>query len=349
MAYGMFTTDPNKAAKRRGDAYDITTPLTPMNWSNFLFNDEYHMEVTQTLQGVSSTVDAYRQETVTTGERQFFVLDEESGEAFSPNYVSLRKRPETYHCVHSVNATTLTAGMDGIECRIMVFIPVRGASECWEIRVTNRSDVVRNISVFSAFPLGDGGTMGGACTLEDGVIDMYAYPYHVYYEDHDRVQHRHVCAFAYPEPDSRDMSAQRFWGCADKNEYPVALRNGRCSDIIGEIGEFCAAMQHRFSLSPGQSESVYLRLCVTGTLEEAKVLHRAWNGEAFAKELSASCALWEKRCGQFELETPDENLNAFANAPDKAQSRRRLLPRAQPAAGCHGLRFRGTGGSGRLY
>lgn len=48
MTYGNFSED--------GARYEINTPDTPHSWSNYLFNDDYHMRVSQTAQGVCRAV-----------------------------------------------------------------------------------------------------------------------------------------------------------------------------------------------------------------------------------------------------------------------------------------------------
>lgn len=309
MKYGRFTDN--------GKNFEITTPVTPSTWSNYLFNDEYHMELSQTLQGKSSIVKNYNQEAFTTGYRYFYVLNHGIKKAFNPNYVPLRREVENFSCVHGLNKTTLSSECDGIACTIKAVVPMEGYGENWTISLKNTSDKAQSISLFSVFGFEDGGVMGGECVYneEKEILYKYAFPYHVYYEDKEKVEKNpsYYYMFSDVTPTSCDMSKRRFWGCDDMGEYPAALKNETCSNIIGEAESFCGAFQHKFDLQPGERTEYSIRVGVALNVDEIVALKKEWNKDYVQKCEEESDAFWTELCSQFVLNTPDENINHFAN------------------------------------
>ncbi len=309
MKYGQFI--------RGGKEFEVTTPVTPTSWSNFLFNDTYHMEISQTLQGKSCTVNNYNREAYTTGYRYFYILNHGTKKAFNPNYVPLRREVEDFSCIHGLNHTMLSSQCDGIACSIKAVVPTEGYGENWTLQLKNVSEKEQTISLFSLFGFADGGVMGGECVYnkEQEILYKYAFPYHVFYEDKEKAEKKpsYYYMFSDVTPTSCDMSRRRFWGCDDMGEYPAALRNETCSNIPGEAENFCGAFQHKATLAPGECRELHIRLGVAQNVDEIVALKKEWDKGYVQKQEAESNALWEKICGQFTIDTPDENLNYFTN------------------------------------
>lgn len=300
-----------------GRAYQINTPVTPTTWSNTLFNDEYRMELSQTLQGKSSKIKDYKQETYTTGYRYFYVLNHRTGEAFNPNYVPLRRKLDEFSCVHGLNATTVRASSGGIECSIRAMVPVSGVSEIWTVTLKNCTQQEQELSLFTVIGLADSSPMGGICDCDPGenMIWKYSFPYHVRYEEKAKVEAKpsHYYMICDVPAASYEMSRRRFWGSEDMGEYPAALIRGACSNLPGEAEEFCAGMQHRIALAPGGEFTCHFRLGIAGGIEEIISARRVLNADTIAAMEKASEAYWNELCGGWRVETPDENINSFAN------------------------------------
>ncbi len=309
MEYGKFING--------GKAYEITTPVTPSAWSNYLVNDEYHMELSQTLQGKSSTVRNYNQEAYTLGYRYFYVLNHKTKKAFNPNYVPLRRELTNYSCVHGLNETSLSSECDEVLCNIKAMVPVSGCREIWTIQLKNTSAQEQELSVFTIMGFEDGGVMGGECVYmpEEEILYKYAFPYHVYYEDKEKVEKTpsYYYMFSDVSPASYDMSQRRFWGCDDMGEYPVALKNETCSNIIGEAERFCGCLQHKFTIGAGETVEYHIQVGVAVDTMEICDLKKKWNAGYMAEEKKRSDAYWDDLCSGFTVNTPDENVNHFAN------------------------------------
>jgi cellobiose phosphorylase len=259
MSFGHFSED--------GSTYNVTTHNTPSSWSNYLFNDEYYMDVSQTLQGESSIVRDYTRENCTTGYRYFYVYDHGIKSVFSPNIVPLGKSSQSYECNHSLYATEISSSFQGIDTNIRVFVPAEGSREIWRIRLTNNTEKVKKLSFYSAFGFYDHGVMGGSCSydLENHIITKYAFPYHTLYEEKAIVENKDSYTYMFSEeiPTSWDMSKRRFFGSDIINEVPAAILNEGCSGFNGEAEEFCGAMEHQFTIEAYSSVTFHLVLGVS--------------------------------------------------------------------------------------
>ena len=312
MEYGKFTNN--------GRSYTVTTPYTPTEWKNMLFNDSYLAEVSQTLRGSGSTVDDYKQKKLITG-REFYVLDRKSGKVFCPSVMPLHSKLDSYSCVHGIFETAVTAACGALKAELNVFVPSEAQCEIWRIKVKNTSDTKKEISVFSAFPFSGSSPMGGICRYSEsfGIMYKYSFPYHVFYEDKEKVENDKAYYYIYPsvKPHSFDGDSAAFYGTGEPGAVPEAVKNGECSGCPGETNGFVGAMEHRFDINGGEEISFSLIVSSAKSLEEAEQFAKNLNID---HEYEKTRGLWEKRISSFIIETPDENLNYMVNYWVKKQT-----------------------------
>lgn len=242
MKYGDFTAE--------GRKFRINTPATPTEWTNYLFNDNYLAEISQTLKGKSAVVDNYSRQDFTDGYRNFYISDEN-------NVFSLSDIPEEYFCEHGLGETRVHMEKGGILADISVFVPIEARCEVWSVKLTNQSEETKKINLFSVIPFEQNGPMGGSVRYTDGFIYKYSFPYHVYYEDKKRVENNKAYYYMYSDrkPDSYEGDSARFYGCADINCVPEAVRAGACKSLDSEgDGPFIGAMQHTCNLRMQNTE-----------------------------------------------------------------------------------------------
>ena len=309
MEYGRFLEN--------GKKYEILTPLTPGPWSNCLYNDSYYLEISQTMQGAGCVVKDYTRSACLKKYRYFYLADRESGEVWNPNYIPLAKEPESYSCVHEIWNSQIKSRQHGIETTIQVVVPSEGTREIWTVTLRNQSEKTRQISLYSVFGFYDQGVMGGECIYDEDaeVIIKYAFPYHVYYEDKEKVMKEKAFFyfFADRKPASADMSEERFFGGQGEYGIPAGVKRGKLSGINGEAEEFCGAFSFDFSLEPGERVELFLEAGAAVTREEILERKRGFRKETVEKAFRETAAYWEDALDGFYIETPDENLNAFAN------------------------------------
>lgn len=300
--------------KDGGRTLKIYTPDTPSEWKNYLFNDNYQTEASQTLQGSSSMVDAYKQTVYTKGQRYFYILNHGTNEVFCPTAQPYRSEPDSYMCEHGLYYTKLKSEKDGTAFSAKIFVPQSKPCEIWEITVKNNTADAAEFSVFSAVQFENDGPMGGECRYEDGYIYKYSFPYHVFYEDKTEAENKKAYYFLYSDERiaSYDGSAQRFFGCANRNMIPAAIRNGACSnvDFEGDSDYFMAAAQHRFRLGVGEEKMFHI---VIGTAADKAEIRKFISELDIAAEWDAVKEQWKHYENTVMIETPDKILDAMVN------------------------------------
>lgn len=309
MEYGHFIDG--------GKRYEVLTPQTPAAWGNPLFNDTYYMELDQMLQGSGQMVKDYNRFACICKERYFYLADRQSGEVWNPNFAPLGREYDTYSCVHGLWNTELKSSWQGIETGIMALVPQSGTRELWSVSIQNRSEEVREISLYTMFGFYDHGVMGGECVYDDEmqVILKYAFPYHTLYKEKEKAEKEKAYFYFFSDrkPDSYDMSSRRFFGNQGIMGVPQGIKNGTLSGIRGEAEDFCGALAFHFCLQKGEQLTVCFEAGAAVTKEEVFGRRQTFDKNTMTEEMQRVQNDCGKMTGTFYMETPDENLNAFGN------------------------------------
>lgn len=298
-----------------GRIFEITTPLTPVPWKNHLFNDEYYLEMSQTLQGEGYLVKDYNRSLCLNGYRYFYLADRESKAVWNPNYVPLGKNPDMYSCRHGLWMTEVESVQQGIETVIRVFVPPSGCREIWSVSLRNQWEYPREISFYSVFGFYDHGVMGGECTYDEEVIFKYAFPYHTLYEEKEQVEKDKAYTYLFSDrkPASCEMSKRRFFGDQGETAIPDGVKNGILTGIKGEAEDFCGAFSYMLHMEPGETIRIFLETGAESTKEAILERKKSFCGEQVSKMLQETENFWEQLFDGFYMKTPDANLNAFGN------------------------------------
>ena len=312
MSYGYFSDG--------GRSYTITNPLTPSRWVNNLTTKNYNAEVDQVLQGCSRCINHnFNQSSNTTEMRHFYIHDHKTGKAFHLN--AIENNPN-YLCKFYMNKTVLSNDSDGLKTDVCIFLPTDEKKEMWKVTLTNSTNEEKEISLFSVTGFFANGTMGGTCVYENNTIINYAFPYHVYYEDKEKAENQVGYYYLTTDkaPTACDMSTYRFWGNYAKVGMPAAVVNGKCSDVAGEVENFVGAMQHKFTLAAGESQSVYFAIgCAVKASEITEYQSKFTSAYAQGK-LDESDAYWNALADSSTIKTNDESFDALMNYWFKRQS-----------------------------
>ena len=306
MQYGEFIDN--------GRVYRINTPFTPTKWTNYLFNDNYITEVSQTLQGGGSVIENYSPQEYIGKKRGFYISSDEG--VFSLNDI-----PSDFYCDHGIYDTNLHMSKYGIAADIRVFVPTDVPCEVWTIKLRNDSENKKEISLYSFFEFSGFDPMFGHCSYEDGIMYRYSFPHHIKYEEKKAVENDRMYSYVYPtvKPDSFDGDGVRFCGCEDYNvKLPEAVKKGKCSNIEGvRRCFFASAMQHKFIITSGETAQISFIIGKERTLDDVKKLVNNFDIEDEYRKIEN---LWKQRINTITVQTPDKELNYMVNYWIKKQS-----------------------------
>ena len=303
MAYGKFCDG--------GRAYVVETPFTPSPYINKLFNDEYHVEITQRMEGGGICMAPnYASSPLKDGDNHFYATYN------GKPYILCRGNGESYACEHRLYQTELCERFEGFEARIRVFIPTRGQREIWSVTLTNTGKERAELSSFVAFPFGSP-SMQCEARLDSEAPFLYqtGHPYYTRYEEKEKAAARTVVRYIATDraPASFECDRLRFFGSDYAEGMPAAVRNGRCENGSYELDRVnsLGVMQHAFTLEAGESATVHFQLGKEKTLDAVRAIARSFP-DVEAERLAVK-ALWEQRCAAFTVETPNEELNSLTN------------------------------------
>ena len=151
MKYGFFD-DKNRE-------YVITRPDTPMPWINYIGCQNYFGILSATAGGYSYYKDA-RQRRITRGRynnvpmdfggRYIYVRDNANGAFFSPSWMPVRGKLDSYECRHGMGYSVITGKKDGIAASTRYFVPMDENLEIWQVTVTNERAEAADISLFAS-------------------------------------------------------------------------------------------------------------------------------------------------------------------------------------------------------
>jgi len=309
MSYGNFLD--------KGTQYAISTPKTPARWFNYLFNDSYYTEVSQTGQGESVVFNPKHREYNRQGYKQFYLLDHATGEIWCPLYQPLKSELEAFTCNHSLGWSEIRSRCRDLAVSIRVFVPLEGMHEIWSVTIKNESAHRREISLFSAFSIENGGVMGSRCQYdaEHQILTSFSFPYHVFYEEKEKCDDHsnRVYLFSDRPADSYDCSERRFFGGDDPTEVPQAVQKGRCSNHKAEGDNPVGALQHKLLLDAEEEETVTLVLGCARTKEDVLGVKKKILGKGVEALLQEVNEYWSRISDRFVVETPDIHLNYFMN------------------------------------
>ena len=303
--YGHFNDD---------DSYVVTTPKTPRNWYNYLFNDAYVASFSQTAFGEGFMQDPMgRRIPVVTG-RQLFLVDAETRRWWTANGLPLSRKYADFACTHRAGRSVIESEHDGIRTGFGICLHESLPGEVWDVTVTNRSDRPRSLRVIPYVG-----------TDIDGPYSIQGYNTSTAGWDQglNGVVVAGACAFGGPalretygflagdtKCDGYDTRGNAFLGVYGNFSEPEALEeDGRCrnTDCCGE--KCCMALENDVTLAPG--ESVRLRYAVSAGFERPELPLLA--GALLAVDPDAEVARAASELGGAVFHTPNPDLNHLAN------------------------------------
>jgi cellobiose phosphorylase len=310
--YGHYTDD--------GLEYVITTPHTPREWVNYLWNPLYLASCSQHMNGNSLyqneagiVTNLMGKQDMREDPRWIYVRDNVSGEVWSAGYLPCLTEHDEYACRHGLGYTILKTQKNGIELEFRIFVPREDMGEIWTIALRNCSNQARDISVFSVCNV-----------MLDGVNMPYGYVGGIdaqYLPEDDFLWFRNMThtvvnekyrAFMYSDvtPDHWDVSKEYFLGKTKNYLCPERITMGCLGDSMASAEYLVGAMQHNMQLEAGSSETFNIVIGVVTDLNEARAMREAFKSSALIEaEFSAMSQANIQRVDGLKLMTPDNNFN----------------------------------------
>ena len=333
MQYGYF----DDSAKE----YVIIRPDTPQSWSNYLGSTEYGAIITNNAggygfykSGAKGRLLRLRFNSIPMDQpgRYFYLRDKESGDYWSASWQPVGKPLGEYKstCRHGTAYTVIESEYAGIKTESTYFVPLGQNFEYWRLKVTNRSDKARRLSVFTYCEFTNQWD-----TLQDQVnlqYSLFIIKGELLADDilriafHDNlsaqedsvslndIAHHTWMAMPGSQLAGFDTNRQAFLGTYGGYHNPQAVERGTCSGSLAFGDNACGSLQTELELGPGEGSEILVMLGIGDahtigrkTIAEFGSLQRA------GEELHKLQRHWHEKLGSFIVETPDEDFNHTVN------------------------------------
>jgi cellobiose phosphorylase len=333
VRYGQFDDERRE--------YVISRPDTPLPWINYLGSEDYFGIISNTAGGYSFYRDArlrrltryrYNNAPLDLGGRYLYLLDEETGDYWSPSWQPTQRALEDYECRHGMGYTTITARRSGIRAETCYFVPLGETLEIWRARITNERSEPARLSLFGTieFCLWDAQDDAtnfqrnysiGEVEVEDGVI---------YHKTEYRERRDHFAFFACSDRGAGfDTSRDAFLGPYRGWDRPIAVEHGSTSGSIAHGWQPIGAHQARLDLAAGETREVIFVLGYAENPADAKfdppgsqtidkrrarpVIERYLDPAVADGAFAALRARWDELLGGFQVESGNLHLDRMVN------------------------------------
>jgi N,N'-diacetylchitobiose phosphorylase len=331
MRFGHFD-DPNKE-------YVIERPDTPASWGNYLGSTTYGSIITNNAGGYSFYHSAaqgrfmrWRPNTLPMDQpgRYFYLRDRDSGDYWSASWQPVGKPLDRYQsvCRHGTAYTVIESEYNRIRTETTYFVPLDREFECWLLKVTNRDDRPRRLSVFPFVEYANFWHLWMdwvnlqytqfimEMKVVDGIISHGINPLLPYVRGDFNAGGARYTFFAMTGAETAgfDTDREKFIGLYRGYGNPVAVERGRCSGSLAVGGNGCGVFQAEMELKPGESREILVLMGIGQAGVEGKEAVREFSDLSRCRlEFERVKSYWHGRLNAIRVETPDPEFNSMMN------------------------------------
>ncbi|MFA7345277.1 MAG: hypothetical protein WC003_13315 [Terrimicrobiaceae bacterium] len=303
--HGRFAED--------GRAFVQTDARTPRPWNSFLWNESFIASCSHVGQGYALHQDPRGLRLDLHEGRGLWLVDAESGEAWSANGLPLPPEDEPFVCTHAIGSVCIEREHGGILSRLEIGVPEEGARELWRLTVTNTGKKERRLRAIPFVECAVGGVFPAATAgryrkeyRAATVTDIVRTGSHLAHFT-DGVVHGAFLLMD-REPSGFDTRRSAFVGPYGNAQAPAAIReHGGCTGSLCDYERPVLALETPLVLAGGATETIGI---VTGLFSAEAELRDAARTDV-QKDLEKAVAAAIDKCGTWEVETPQKDVDAF--------------------------------------
>lgn len=332
MQFGYFD-DTNKE-------YVITRPDTPRSWTNYLGSTDYGAIITNNAGGYSFLNSAaqgrftrlrFNNIPMDQPGRYLYIRDQDNNDYWSASWQPVGKSLSEYQCEcrHGTAYTRITSEYSQIQASTQYFVPLGRHFECWASSLTNRSNVKRNLRLFTYVEYANNWNIQQdffnlqytqyICNMRvvDGIIDhgtnVNMDPNPDDFEDDGQGRHTFL-ALVGAKVTGYDTDRECFLGPYRSYANPLSVEQGKCGNSIAVGDNACGVLQFDIELEPGETKDIIVLMGIGSAENEGKAAIDEMSApNKVADELAALKAHWHARIQNLHAQTPDSEFNSQFN------------------------------------
>jgi cellobiose phosphorylase len=329
MKFGYFD-DNNKE-------YVITNPQTPFPWINYLGNEDFFSLISNTAGGYSFYKDAkfrrlnryrYNNVPMDNGGRYFYIKDEDT--IWSPGWKPVKTELDRYECRHGLSYSKITGEKNGVEAEVLFFVPLKHWCELQKMKLTNKSDKIKKIKLFSFTEWcmwnADDDQNNLQRNLSIGEVEINDST--IYHKTEYKERRNHY-AFYHVNTDIQgfDTDRESFIGLYNEFSDPQAVFEGKSRNSVAHGWSPIASHYIEIELNPGESKELVFILGYVENNDNDK-----WESKGVINKTKAHSLIskfnsienvnnafnelksyWDNLLGIFKFEGADDKLSRMVN------------------------------------
>jgi cyclic beta-1,2-glucan synthetase len=247
------------------------------------------------------------------GGEAMYLRDEDSGQVWSPSPLPTRGK-NTYVVRHGFGYSIFDYTEEGLTTELCVYVATDSPVKFYKLRITNRSERTRRLSVTGYWELVLGDTRSKSLLhvmteLDPASGAIFARNFYSP-EFGDRV------AFFNCSETNRTFTGDRteFLGRNGLLKSPAAMRRLRLSGRVGAGYDPCVAIQTPLTLADGEERTITFTIgAARGAAATRSLAQKFCSVESAHRAIEGVWHYWSQTLGVIHLETPDASVNFLAN------------------------------------
>ena len=317
--------------------YVITDPRTPLPWINYLGSDDFFRIISNTGGGYCFYKDAslmrltrYRYNSDRPDSNGHYYYIKEGDVIWNPGWQPTQTQLDSYACRHGLGYTVFESQKDGVGARQEVFVPRGENCEVTRLVLTNDSDRVRELDIFSYVEFCLWNAMDDMTNFQRNfsVGEVEIDGSDIYHKSEYRERRRHYAVFSVNrEVDGFDTDREAFLGAYRGPDKPAAVLEGKSRDSVAHGWAPVGSHHIKCTLSPGESASFIFvlayceepaddKFAAPGVINKecaVRILEKFRTDEQVDAALEALRIYWEGLLDICRFESGDEILDRTVN------------------------------------
>lgn len=329
MKFGYFD-DANRE-------YVITTPKTPLPWINYLGCNDFFSLVSNTCGGYSFYKDAkllrltrYRYNDVPGDCNGKYFYIKEGDTVWNPGWQPVKTSLDSYECRHGIGYSRFTSSKNKLQASVLTFVPMNDTCEISQLKLTNNSECVKTISVFSYVEWclwnADDDMKNFQRNLSIGEVEVVDSA--IFHKTEYRERRNHYAVYSVnTSVDGFDTSRDAFLGAYRGAANPEAIENGSCTGSMASGWSPIAAHQLNLTLQPGETKSFVFVLGYIENPQEEKwesygiinkkpafaMLDRYQTDADVEKAFADLNEYWKNLLGKYSVKSSNNKIDRMVN------------------------------------
>jgi len=335
MKYGYFSEN--------GKEFIITNVATPSPWINYIYNGRYFSTISNNGGGISyyknplhGRITRYRINDVPHDRpgKYIYIRDNDTNEIWSLTWQPVGKKVECYKIIHGFGYTISLSEIEEILSVVRFFVPLDDDREIWHAKITNKSNRIRNLSIFGYVEFALGHALIDIINQCDDqhfnrvyfdkeLNSLFATKTYWVTETNGTQQQenkewdRWAFFTSNYKISKYETLRERFIGLYRNENNPISIEKDSLSSRDTDFGNAVGALQIDIVLEPNEAKDIIFSLGVIpkdqfeslkeNTLKKYNTLSEIENAFNKIKEK------WDEFFSYTKIETPDNDTNIFMN------------------------------------